>query len=147
MGYALRPPPLEPFVIRPLAIAGLAALLLTGCSQRAGPDASGPYAGLESEILSWRTEIEATHPACTAKVAGKGCESFEVTCKGAQTIAPDETARGVTARVVAAMTFNGRNPDGSSGRPGSSFAQFTKAGGKWTRIPAMPVNMTSCAPV
>jgi hypothetical protein len=141
--------PSERFVIRPVAAASLAALLLSACSQggHSASDASDPYAGLNPEILSWRTEIEASHPACKTKVEGKGCESFSVTCKAAQTITPDETAKGVTAKLVAAMTFNGRNPDGSSGAPGSSFATFSKVGGKWSRSEAKPVNMSSCAPL
>jgi len=48
---------------------------------------------------------------------------------------------------VAAMTFAGRNADGSTGKSGSSFALFSKAGDAWTRAEAMPVNLTTCAPL
>jgi hypothetical protein len=137
----------EPFVIRPLACGLAAALLLAACSDGGGAGDQGAYGGLDKEILAWRADLEAHHVACRAKVEGKGCESFEVTCKAAQEIAPGEIAKGVTAKVVAAMRFNGRNPDGSSGKPGSAFALFTKAGGAWARAEAMPVNMSTCAPL
>ncbi len=133
---------------RPAAGALVAALLLlAGCGQSGGSSAQGPYGGLDEEILAWRNDLEAHHVACRAKVEGKGCESFEVTCKAAQEIGPDEIAQGVTAKVIAAMRFNGRAPDGSTGKPGSAFALFTKHGQTWTRTEAMPVNMTSCAPL
>lgn len=135
---------------RLLLVTGLCALSLAACGKTGGSTAassSDPYAGLDGGILAWRTAIEASHPACATKVEGHGCESFQVTCKAQQEITPDETAKGVTAQVIAAMTFNGRNPDGSSGKPGSSFATFSKIGGQWTREEAKPVNMSSCAPL
>jgi hypothetical protein len=137
---------LECFVIKPLAVAAFAGLLLAACSQGGDPG-DDRYGGLDPEILAWRGEIEAAHSACAAKVEGKGCESFQVTCKAAQEISADEAAKGVTAQIVAAMSFNGRSADGSSGKPGSSFARFSKIGGHWTRVEAPPVNMSSCAPV
>lgn len=135
-------------MIKP-AFAGLAlTLLLAACSQGGGDSAGqGAYAGLEKEILDWRADLEAHHVACQNKVDGKGCESFEVTCKAAQEIGQDEIAKGVTAKVVAAMRFNGRNADGSSGKPGSAFALFSKTGDAWTRTESKPVNMSSCAPL
>jgi len=132
-------------VIRPAVAAALAALMLTACSQGGGADA--PSAGLDQQILAWRTAIETEHPACAAKVEGKGCQDFQVMCKAYQEITADETAKGVTSQIVAAMTFAGRNPDGSTGKSGSSFALFSKAGNEWTRTEAMPVNMSSCAPL
>ena len=68
-------------------------------------------------------------------------------CKAHQEIDAAETARGVTAQVVAAMTFAGRNPDGSTGKSGSAFAVFSKADNTWTREESKPVNMSSCAPL
>ncbi len=135
-------------MIKSVYLASLAAvcLALAGCGQSG--DAAGssdPYAGLDNEILGWRTSIEASHPACAAKVEGKGCDSFQVMCKAQQEIDTREAARGITAQIIAAMSFNGRNPDGSSGKSGSSFATFSKAGGAWTREEAQPVNMSSCA--
>lgn len=127
--------------------AASAAVILSGCSStEPKSSAADPYAGLEPQILAWRDALEAGHPACRTKVAGKGCESFEVKCKAAQTITPDEAGRGVSAKLVAAMTFNARNADGSSGQPGSAFAVFAKTGKLWTRTEAAPVNMSTCAP-
>ena len=121
--------------------------MLTACSPGGRADANDPSAGLDRQILAWRTAIETAHPACAAKVEGKGCQDFQVMCKAYQEISPDETARGVTSKIVAAMTFAGRNPDGSTGKSGSSFALFSKAGNEWTRAEAMPVNLSSCAPL
>lgn len=132
-------------MIRSAAAATLAALLLTACSSGGQSSSTDPYAGLDQQILSWRTSIEAAHPACAAKVEGKGCQDFQVMCKAAQEITPQDA--GVTAKVVAAMTFAGRNPDGSTGKSGSSFAIFSKAGDTWTRRESPPVNLGTCAPV
>jgi hypothetical protein len=136
-------------VIRTVVAASLVAVLLSACSQGGGAKSSSsdPYAGLDPEIFAWRTSIEASHPACAMKVEGKGCQDYQVMCKAAQEITPDEAARGVTAQIVAAMTFAGRNADGSTGKSGSSFALFSKTGDAWTRTEAMPVNLTTCAPL
>jgi hypothetical protein len=143
LGYALRRIPSEPYVIRPLAAAGLLAVLLAACSPGGGkPADSGPYAGLNREIGAWHTALESEQTICRSKVDGHGCEGFEVTCKAMQPITPEETAKGVTARVIAAMSFNGR----ATGKAGSAFAIFTRTGGQWTRTEAMPVNMSTCAP-
>jgi hypothetical protein len=132
--------------LRPTVVALiLGALVLAGCSQGGG-DPNDPYAGLDAEILKWRTEIEGEHVACKTKVQGKGCESFQVTCKALREITADEQAKGVTAQLVAAMNFNGRNPDGSTGKPGSAFAEFTKTAAGWARKEAEPVNLSTCAP-
>lgn len=129
--------------------AVIALVALTACSSGGKPagNAGDPYAGLDTQILAWRTELETSHPACKTKVEGKGCQDFQVMCKAAQEITPDETAKGVTAQVVAAMTFAGRNADGSTGKSGSAFAVFSKSGDAWARTEAQPVNLTTCAPV
>lgn len=136
-------------MIRPAVAAALLAVSLAACSQGGGAksNSSDPYAGLDTEILAWRTSIEADHPACASKVEGKGCQDFQVMCKAAQDIGADEAAKGVKAKVVAAMTFAGRNPDGSTGKSGSSFATFAKTGDAWVRAESKPVNMTTCAPL
>lgn len=134
-------------MIRILALAGLATLTLSACAKSDDAASADPYSGLDTQIQAWRTHIEAAHPACAVKFENKGCESFQVTCKAAQEITPDEAARGINVQLVAAMTFVGRNADGSPDRPGSSFALFSKAGGVWSRAEAMPVNMSSCAPL
>jgi hypothetical protein len=134
-------------VIKPAVAASLLAVLLAACSQGGGskPASSDPYAGLDTEIVAWRSSIEAGHPACATKVEGKGCQDYQVMCKGARDVAPADAAKGVKAQVVAAMTFAGRNPDGSTGKSGSSFALFSKTGDAWTRSENPPVNMTTCA--
>lgn len=134
-------------MIRPAVAALFAALLVTACSSGDKADPNDPYSGMDKQILAWRTDLEANHPACSAKVEGKGCQDFQVMCKAAQEIDAAETARGVTAQVVAAMTFAGRNPDGSTGKSGSAFAVFSKAKNAWTRTESKPVNMSSCAPL
>jgi hypothetical protein len=137
----------ERFVIRPILVTTLFALALAGCSKSGGPStSSAPYAGLDTEFVSWRAEIEATHPVCKFKVDKKGCEAFQVTCKAQQEITASEAASGITAQIVAAMTFMGRGADGSSDNPGSAFAVFSKARGAWTRVETSPVNLSSCAP-
>ena len=125
----------------------LAGLVTAGCGESGNAGAAAdPYAGMDKEILAWRSDIESSHVACKTKVEGKGCESFQVTCKVAREITPEEQSKGVTAQLLAAMNFNGRNADGSTGKPGSAFAEFTKAGGDWTRTEAEPVNLSTCAP-
>ncbi|WP_148216916.1 hypothetical protein [Phenylobacterium zucineum] len=132
-------------ILRPVALG--AVLLLAACSSGGdSASSSDPYAGLDAQVLSWRTDIETNHPACATKVEGKGCEGFEVTCKGAQELSAEEQAQGITAQVVAAMRFSGRNADGSTGKPGSAFAEFSKTGDAWTRAETRPVNLTTCAP-
>ena len=51
----------------------------------------------------------------------------------------------VTAKVVAAMDWNGWDPKLKQAQAGSEAALFTKARAGWTRAPHAPVNMTSCA--
>ena len=135
-------------MIRLAAAAALLAVSVAACSQGgAKSSSSDPYAGLDTEILAWRTSVEASHPACATKVEGKGCQDFQVMCKAAQDVTPDETTKGVTAKIIAALTFAGRNTDGSTGKSGSSFATFSKTGDTWTRAESKPVNMTTCAPL
>ena len=133
-------------MIRPIVAAGLCGLLLAACSSGDKTDPNDPNAGLDREIVSWRNDLEATNPACQKKVDGHGCVSFEVTCKAMQEITPDETAKGVTAQVIAAMTFNGHSRDGAE-KAASAFALFSKSGGKWARPEAMPINLRTCAPL
>jgi len=136
-------------VIRTFALAGLSVALLAACSPGGGGDAasSDPNVALRPLIAQWSKDVEATHSACTAKVDGKGCQDFQVTCKAEHLVGPEDAQKGVTTQVVAAMTFAGRNPDGSTGKSGSAFALFSKTDDGWTRGPAMPVNLQTCAPV
>lgn len=129
-------------------IAGLAlaTLGLTACSSGPKTDPNDPNAGLEAEVLTWRNDLQSQQPLCRKKVDGQTCVSFEVTCKAMQTITPAEAAKGVNAKVVAAMSFSGHGKDGAPAQ-GSAFAMFSKAGGKWSRAEAKPVNMGTCAPL
>ena len=134
-------------MIKFLLVTSLVALALAGCGKSGGATTSpDPYSGLDTEFVSWRADIEATHPGCKFKVDKKGCEAFQVTCKAQQEITASEAATGITAQIVAAMTFMGRGSDGSSDNPGSSFAVFSKARGAWSRVETSPVNLSSCAP-
>lgn len=129
------------------AAAILSLAVLGACSSGGDTAASGSgedprFAGLDQQILAWRTDIEAANPVCATKTDGAGCESFQVTCKAERTITPEDQAKGVTAKLVAAMTFTGKGVDG---KPGSAFAEFAKAGDTWTRTETGSVNLTSCA--
>jgi hypothetical protein len=133
-------------LLKPAAATTAALLLLAACSPGAPKDKSNDLnASLQPEVLAWTRDVEATHPICKTKVGGKGCEGFEVTCKGARELTAQDRAKGVTAKVVAAVTFTQKTSDGSTGKAGSAFAEFAQANGKWTRIEAMPVNPSSCA--
>lgn len=107
-----------------------------------GAAAESPqYAGLDAQILAWRTDIETQSPVCAASAGGKGCVGFEVACKGARTITPEEAAKGIGAKLVVAMVFASKDP---SAKPGSAFAEFTKRGDTWTRKEAPSVNLSTC---
>lgn len=135
-------------MLRPVALAGLSMILLSACgSQGGGAASSDPNAGLDTQILNWRTAIEDSHETCSAKVEGKGCQDFQVTCKAMQEISPDESAKGVTSKIVASIRFAARNTDGSTGKSGSAFALFTKTGDAWVRTESPPVNPSTCAPL
>lgn len=134
-------------MIRTFVLAAAGALVLSACSKEAEKvDLNDPGAGLSEQIVAWTTDLEASHSACKTKVEGKGCEGFTVTCKAAQTITPEEKAKGVNSKVIAAITFTGRMEDGSTGKSGSAFADFARTGVTWARTEAQPVNPTSCAP-
>ena len=127
--------------------AALAALLvLGGCGD--GAKTAGPqdqYAGLDADILKWRGEIASSDALCQSQAAGEKCDSFEVACKAQRTITPEDQAKGVTAKLVAAMDWNGWDPKLKQAQRGSKAALFTKAGGAWTHTAHGTVNLTSCA--
>jgi hypothetical protein len=126
--------------LRRYAILPLALLALAACSKPAEP-AADKFADFEPQIVAWRDAIEAESPLCKAKQDGKGCQDFAVACKRERELTAEDQARGVTAKLVAAMNFNARGPDG---RPGSAVAEFTKTGKGWTRAETMAVNMATC---
>jgi len=129
-------------------VAALAALtILSACSPAAtsGGKATDKFAGLDGEILAWRQEIIATNPLCKSTVADQKCESFEVACKAERTVTPADQAKGVTARVVSMITWNGFDPKFNHPQSGTQAAEFTKTASGWTRTAHKPVYMQTCA--
>ncbi|THD52150.1 hypothetical protein [Phenylobacterium sp.] len=129
-------------------VAVLAALSILGaCSQSgsSGGQATDKFAGLDNGILTWRKQIIAADPLCKATAEDQKCQTFEVACKAERTITPDDTAKGITARVVTAMTWNGFDPKLKQAQAGSRTSEFTKGPSGWTRADHAPVNMSSCA--
>lgn len=126
--------------MRPI-LSLLIALALAACAPggTSKPEEDPRFAGLEAEILNWRADLEKTDPVCKS---GGGCQDYEVACKGERPLTPQDQAKGVTAKVVAAMTFN---PKSAGGRPGSASAEFTRTQGGWTRSETNPVNLSTCA--
>lgn len=128
--------------------AALAALSVLGaCSQSgsSGGQAADKFAGLDNEILTWRKQIIAADPLCRATSEDQKCQSFEVACKAERTVTPADAAKGITARVVTAMTWNGFDPKLKQAQAGSRTSEFTKGPSGWTRADHAPVNMSSCA--
>jgi len=130
--------------------AALAALTILGaCSPSgqtgaAGGGAGGKFAGLDGEILQWRKEIIATNPLCKSTVEDQKCQNFEVACKAERTVTPADQAKGVTARVVTLITWNGFDPKFNHPQSGTQAAEFTKTAQGWTRAPHKPVYMQTC---
>jgi hypothetical protein len=129
------------------AAALVALLILGGCNQAAKTGGGGPdkFAGLDGEILKWRSEIIAGDPLCKSQAEGQKCDSFEVACKAERTITADDQTKGITARVVTAMTWNGFDAKFQHAQSGSRIAEFVKSGSGWTRGEHAPVNMGTCA--
>ena len=128
--------------------AAIAALMMLGACSQGGGSAGGTqdkFAGLDGEILKWRTDIMATDPLCKSQVADQKCESFEVACKAERTLTPEDQAKGGSARVVAAITWNGFDAKFQHAQSGSRTAEFDKSASGWTRTEHAPVNMSSCA--
>ncbi|CAN5641475.1 hypothetical protein BH10PSE5_BH10PSE5_06380 [soil metagenome] len=119
-----------------------AAAVLASCSPKAKTGAEAKYAGLDEAILAWRQQIVKTDKACSAKA--DGCQSFEVGCKGEREITPIDQAKGVTAKLVVAMSWEGWDPKRSEYHPESGFAEFTKVDGGWLRGTTGPVNLSTC---
>ena len=126
-----------------------AALMLAGCGQ--GGDAgttADPHAGLDVAIKDWRESIVQTEADCRQPNGpeGEACQRFEVTCKVESPIDAAERAAGVTQKVLAAMTWMARDPAMNEQQPASATAVFSRTGEGWTRKPAEPVNLRTCAP-
>ncbi len=131
---------------RPVA-ALLALLILGGCggAPKGAGDAGGQFGGLDAEILKWRAEIVKSGRLCQSPTEGQKCTGFEVACKAERTVTPADQAKGITARVVAAMDWNGWDPRLKQAQAGAEAAEFIKGGAGWTRAVHAPVNMSSCA--
>jgi hypothetical protein len=135
-------------ILKRRATALAALLILGGCSQGGQAGGGAPadkFAGLDSQILTWRKEIIATDPLCKATAEDQKCQSFEVACKAERTVTPADQAKGVSAQVVVMMTWNGFDQKFKHPQSGTLAAQFTKAGAGWTRAPHGPVYMQTCA--
>ena len=126
--------------------AALVALLMLGaCSQADKSTGGDKFAGLDGQILSWRQEILKSDKLCQSQAEGQKCEGFEVTCKAERTITPDEQAKGVTAKVVAALNWNGFDPKFKQAQTGQATALFTNTKGAWARTEHTSVNPSTCA--
>ena len=126
--------------------AAIAALLtLAACSQAAKSPGDHKFTGLDQEILTWRQDILNGDKLCRSVVEGQKCEGFEVVCKAERTVTPDDRARGVTAKVVAALTWNGFDVTFKQSQRATATALFTRTHGAWTRSQHAPVNLSSCA--
>ncbi|MDE2487389.1 MAG: hypothetical protein KGO51_08325 [Alphaproteobacteria bacterium] len=122
----------------------LALLTLTACSGGHKAASNDPYAGLGDAIKGWKNDLAATQISCKRAPAGEKCDTFEVACKAQRTITPDDQAKGVTAKLVADMTWSGFDDKGAP-QPSTAAALFTKANGAWSRSPTKPVNPDTCA--
>ena len=129
-------------------VAVMAALSILGaCSQSApaGGQGADKFAGLDTEILTWRKQIISADPLCKGVSEDQKCQTFEVACKAERVVTPEDAAKGVTARVVTAMTWNGWDPKLKQAQAGSRTSEFTRNASGWTRADHPPVNMSSCA--
>ena len=122
----------------------LGLLLVAGCSGQKSSGAADPYAGLDDAIRGWKTEVSTGDASCRRAPTGSKCEMFEVSCKAQRTITPEDQAKGVTAKLVADMSWSGFDDKGAP-TPASAAALFTKAAGTWARASYKPVNPETCA--
>ena len=126
--------------------AAIAALMMLGaCSQAEKAAPGDKFAGLDKEILTWRQEILKSDKLCQSQAEGQKCEGFEVTCKAERTITPDETAKGVSAKVVAALNFSGFDQKFQQPQTGQATSLFTNTKGAWSRTEHTSVNPHTCA--
>lgn len=126
--------------------AAIAALLMLGaCGQADKPAGNDKFAGLDKEILTWREDILKGDKLCQSQAEGQKCMGFEVTCKAERTITPDETAKGVTAKVVAALNWTGFDQKFKQTQTGQATALFTNTKGAWARTEHTSVNPSTCA--
>jgi hypothetical protein len=133
--------------------AALAALMtsaaLGACSpsgsDSAGGGEQGKFAGIDQQIQQWRKDIMASDALCHSQAEGEKCAGFEVACKAEREVTPADQAAGVTAHVVAAMTWNGFDDKFKHAQSGMRAVEFTKGKTGWTRADHKPVNPSTCA--
>lgn len=130
--------------LKTIGAVALSVLLLAGCGRQPSSDANDPYAGLDQEIRAWKADITANDRSCRGQTPQQKCEMFEVSCKAQREITPQEKAAGVTAKLVADMSWSGFDATGAS-QTASADALFVKTNGAWTRTPHKPVNPETCA--
>jgi len=132
-------------VIKTFAALTMIGLLLGGCSgEKTATASNDPYAGLDVAIRSWKTDVAATDISCKRAPPGSKCEMFDISCKAQRTITPDDQKKGVTAKLVADMSWSGYDDRGAP-TPASAAALFTRAKGVWTRGETKPVDPVGCA--
>ena len=126
--------------------AAIAALLLLGaCNPPAKSTGDDKFVGLDGQILSWRQDILKGDKLCQSQAEGQKCEGFEVICKAERTVTPEDQAKGVTAKVVAALNWNGFDPKFKQSQRATATALFTRTNGAWARVEHVPVNLSTCA--
>lgn len=139
---------MEYFVIKLSTAISVLALGLAACqpgqNSAGGAQGGDPYAGLDGAIKTWHADIKTTDAQCKDRPEGQQCQAFEVACKGMREITPDETAKGVSAKVAVAMGWEGWDAVRAEFRSASSTAEFQKVGGEWKRLATGPVNLSTC---
>lgn len=134
-------------MVRVAGAAMAVALTLGGCQQggSAAGQAGDKYAGLDGAIRTWHASVKEKDALCVNQPAAQACNSFEVACKGERPLDPADEAKGVTAKVVTAMSWQAWSAETEEYRPASGVAEFTKVGEEWRRVDVGPVNLATCA--
>jgi hypothetical protein len=132
--------------LRPAILAFAAVLLLCACQPKAAEGQAGEtrFAGLDQAILDWRNDIRQAQAACREGGPGAGCQNFAVACKAERAVAAKEQARGVSAKVVAGMSWDAWDPARAESLPEAGFVQFTKVGGTWSRSGPLRGDLATC---
>lgn len=128
--------------LKTLMCVAVAAAALAGCGRTGESQPADKYAGLDQQILDWRTELRSSDPACSAKA--DACTAFEVGCKGERPITSAEAGQGMTAKLVVAMSWNAVDPKSGVSSPVAGVKQFEKVGGAWRSHAVGPVNLSTC---
>lgn len=124
---------------------GATGAAASGAASGAGDQSADLNASLKPEMDRWRTEIIASDPLCKQTSADQKCKNFNVECKAERDLKADDGGKGVTHRVVAAMTFNGWDPKLKQSQDGTRTAEFVRTAAGWTRSEHPPVNLSTCA--